>query len=569
MDICSQYVDFVKRSLYFFLVFSFFPFISYSQGIKVSDLKMLKFDLSASTNIRLDSLGTPCGLVKVRVDDPDLRFEGNVVGLVENKVNEYWVYLSAGTQKLVVKRNQYLPLKVNFKEYGIDSIGAKETYLLQLKETSLKPEKNSLVINVTPKTAVLSIDGIEMDNGIDGNYMVLLEKGEHVCRITAVNYMTKTEIINAGKAPLSLNVELESLMADVIIDCETTDAELFVNNVKIGSGVWEGCLPAGDYTLEARKKGCITQETIVSLAEKEKRTITLPKLTRKRFPLYIKTSPSKCFNRNVKLDGASIGRDSVVMALVSAGNHTIEIEITGCNKIKENKYIESTDTLVYDLYPKTDAYKAAYQNGIIDLLRMTQKTYGDESFFWGDMVCNQLFKLENKDIVNLCEKNVSDWTFLIDHYFCSQERRHIAYTLLEKFESCNVDANFLAKNYYNMKDFEKALPWYLKSLKSVSYESVPSLSDKYYTIGICYKELGNYLKAIDFCNKAEKVYSGYVPPKEFLGECYLHIGNKNMAIKWFRAALKCYIEGNFFGREQFLERMKSIGLHNAVVEGIL
>jgi hypothetical protein len=47
------------------------------------------------------------------------------------------------------------------------------------------------------------------------------------------------------------------------------------------------------------------------------------------------------------------------------------------------------------------------------------------------------------------------------------------------------------------------------------------------------------------------------------------MGNKNMAIRWFKAALRCYIDGNFLGRNQLLEKMKSIGLYDNVVDGIL
>ena len=548
----------------FLFMFISYPMFALGQGFKVKEFKMQPFDVTASTQQRNDSLGIPCGLVKVCVENPQIKFSGNVVGPVQNKTNEYWVYLPKGTKSLTINRKQYLPMILNFSDYGINEIESKVVYQLRLKEISYNSSKNSLIVNVKPKKSLLEVDGIGIERDPDGSYFLLLEKGEHVCRVSHNNYSSKIEVVTIGSGSQQLNINLESLMADVIIECETTDAIFYIDNKEIGVGKWEGNLPAGDYVIVAKKTGYIPQTLEISLSEKEKRKITFTELKREMFPLSIKSTPSVCFNRKVIIDGKTIGGDSICTAQISAGNHTIEIEITGCKKINEKKYIESTDTLVYNLYPNTDAYKAAYQYGIIDLLKMTRKTYGDESFFWGDLVCNQLLKLDEKDIVKLWEKNVSDWTFLIDQYYCSQERRNKAYTLLEKFESCNVDANFLAKNYYNMKDYEKALPWYLKSLKSVSYESVPNLSDKYYTIGICYKELGNYLKAIEFCNKAEKVYSGNVPPKEFLGECYLHIGDKNMAIKWFRAALKCYIEGNFFGKEQFLERMKSIGLYNEV-----
>ena len=563
------YADYCRRfiQICFIYLFVSFPLFVLGQGFIVKEFKMMPFDVAASTHMRMDSLKIPCGLVKVLIEDPQVKFTGNVVGSIENKTNEYWVYLSKGTKSFTIKRNQYLPMIVNFNDYGIDEIESNVVYQLRLKEVSVKA-KNSIVINVKPKTALLTIDGIEIERSPEGSYCFLLEKGEHVCRVSGKSFRSKTEVVNIGKEPQHLDVELESLMATVKIECKTTDAHLYVNDKEIGVGSWEGNLPAGDYIIAARKAGHSPQNLDISLLEKEERTISFPELKRDVFPVYIKSTPSDCFNRKVKLDGKTIGSDSVSVAHISAGNHFIEIEITGCNKISDTINIESTDTLVFGLHAKTVEYLKAYQDDITACLKMACKTYGDESFYWGDKTCKLLYNSDKTKVKKVWENNVNEWKSLIDRYKSFQERNHKIYTLLERFADCDVDAGFLGESYYMMKDFEKALSWKLKSLKD-PYYAIPELADRYFTTAICYKELGNYNKAIEFANKAEKVYGGYIPPKEFLAECYLKLGNKGMAVEWYRKALKCYIDGSYFGKNEFLEKMKELGLYDAVVKGIL
>ena len=549
------------------LVLSLFPYLLYGQGFNVKEFKTLQFDISGSTNMREDSVGIPCGLVKVLSDNPQIEFGGDVIGSVDNKINEYWVYLPKGTKGFIIKRDQYLPLLVKFSDYGIEGIEPKVTYQLKLKDASFNPDKNSLVVNVKPPMASLYVDGIIIDKNESGSYRLLLEKGEHVCRLAARGYKSKMEIVKIGKSPQMLNIDLESLLAKVNIECETTDADIYVNSNKIGIGVWIGNLPAGDYTIEAKKLGHISQIITVSLSEKENRTITIPKLAREKILFHIMSTPSECFMRKVKIDGKTIGSDSVCTTLITAGRHVVEVDITGCFPIREMIEISKTDTLLFNLTPKTTEYKKAYLNDISACVKMVRNSYQGESLFWGDRACKLLYKLSSTSIKQIWDHNKLEWAFLVDLYKRNEETAK-AYRLLEQLEYCAVDALFLADCYYGMSDYKKAILWYEKSAKD-AYRAQPQVSDCYLKIGMCYKEIGDYEKAIEYGIKAERKYSGDVPPKEFLAECYLHKGNREMSIRWFRTALRCYISGNYFGREQFLKRMKELSLYDAVISGIL
>lgn len=113
----------------------------FSLSLSAQDLMVKSFessltDLSASTNSRTDINGNLCALVKVQLPLDDAVFGESVVGEVVHNVNEYWVYMPAGTKHLVLKHPKYLTLKITFKDYGISSLESKSTYNLVVTPSS-------------------------------------------------------------------------------------------------------------------------------------------------------------------------------------------------------------------------------------------------------------------------------------------------------------------------------------------------------------------------------------------------------------------------------------------------
>lgn len=90
-----------------------------AQKITIAQCECLPLDLSASINPREDLNGDKCALLKVEMATEKATFEGNILGKVEYKVNEYWVYMSKGTTQVRIKCPGTLPLFVNFKDYNI------------------------------------------------------------------------------------------------------------------------------------------------------------------------------------------------------------------------------------------------------------------------------------------------------------------------------------------------------------------------------------------------------------------------------------------------------------------
>lgn len=100
---------------------------------KPKSMEPKPFDTSASVYGRTDLNGNSCALVKVILLIPEIGFEGNVIGESEFKKGEYWVYLTPGTKRLKLKHDKYMPIMVEFSEFGINSLEGKTTYELMVE----------------------------------------------------------------------------------------------------------------------------------------------------------------------------------------------------------------------------------------------------------------------------------------------------------------------------------------------------------------------------------------------------------------------------------------------------
>lgn len=103
-----------------------------AQDISVQSFSMVETDLSAKINQRKDLNGIPCALIKVSLPIANAQFEGNIIGNCEFKTNEYWVYVTNGSKKLIIKCPGVESLLVNFNEYSIDRLYENITYNLKL-----------------------------------------------------------------------------------------------------------------------------------------------------------------------------------------------------------------------------------------------------------------------------------------------------------------------------------------------------------------------------------------------------------------------------------------------------
>lgn len=376
--------------LFWMFTWACVPF--YGQGFKVKEFKQNLNDGSAF-HAPVDSGGHPCGLIKVRTNNPDLRFFGGIVGDVENKMNEYWVYVSQDCSSLKICHPHFLPMVIDFVDYDL-SISSKATYVLTLEEGKFNKEKTGLSVVVKPEDAKLYINKVLIDD-FDGSglYQLFLSKGDYVCELKKAGYNTYAQLIQMGKASQIIDVELESLMANLDIKSKTNTAEIYVDGVLKGNGAWNGELLPGEHEIEARQNNFVSHVQNVTLAEKERRTIVIPELKRTKGRLNITTKP---VGMPIYLDGSQVGV-SPCSVEVETGPHYVECKnIDGCKDRRIEVNVKSGEPanvsvpieFVNGRFGVASDYQKAYNGDLDTILQFacnacdTNRQLYDEAFYW-------------------------------------------------------------------------------------------------------------------------------------------------------------------------------------------
>ena len=96
----------------------FISITAFADSLDVTGYKQIPNDISAQRFGRYDANDKLCALIKVISDIDNLNFDAGlrIVGNIEKKAGEYWVYVSAGERRLsiwgrdLIRNNLNLPL---------------------------------------------------------------------------------------------------------------------------------------------------------------------------------------------------------------------------------------------------------------------------------------------------------------------------------------------------------------------------------------------------------------------------------------------------------------------------
>ena len=137
-----------------------------AQELTVKSFKLAGSDLTAQTQPRKDLNNRNCALIKVGIGLQGVQFEGGIMGNVENKTGEYWVYMPQGNRQLKVKHANYAPVMVTFADYGVEKLESNRTYELIITASGSvqAPIANSDNITI-PVMDGISIDMVRVEAG--------------------------------------------------------------------------------------------------------------------------------------------------------------------------------------------------------------------------------------------------------------------------------------------------------------------------------------------------------------------------------------------------------------------
>ena len=196
---------------------------TFAQKLSVESFSLSATDISAQTQQRKDLNDEPCALVKVQFVGDILDVEGNVIKPLVKKGNETWAYMTHGSQQMKVLTKDYLPIMVDFSNYGISLVEKNKTYVLVLAKPtggaeSVIQQKQSLIIRYTPSTATVLVDN-KMVRGNNGVAKTTLPVGQHSFVVFCDGYESEEGTVKLkASAPSNLQITLmkESVGAGIV-----------------------------------------------------------------------------------------------------------------------------------------------------------------------------------------------------------------------------------------------------------------------------------------------------------------------------------------------------------------
>ena len=305
---------------------------SLAQELTVKSFKLAGSDLTAQTQPRKDLNDRNCALIKVGLGLQGVQFEGSIIGNVENKTGEYWVYMPLGNRMLKVKHPNYAPVMVTFADYGVEKVESNRTYELTITASGnvvgpVDAGGNFYALTVSPKDAKVSIDGVLQSSSSDGAYSAMLPYGGHTYKVEAGGYISKSGSFTISSSDMTpINVSLVSAMATVSVTCPTPAVSLYVDKKSVGMIPWTGSLKEGMHLIEVKKEGYRSQQRTINLSQQQKLDVAFNELAAIQGNLSVNYKP---FGADVYVDGKKVGQTPRVFNGLLVGNHKVEIKKDG------------------------------------------------------------------------------------------------------------------------------------------------------------------------------------------------------------------------------------------------
>ena len=367
-----------KILLSFFMLFAVISTV-FAQKLIVESFKLASNDLTAQSQPRKDLNDRNCALVKVGIALDGVKFDGSIMGEPIQKLGEYWVYMPKGVSMLQVLHKKYTPLMVNFYDYGVGKVESGMTYILTLSKPAGSTEPtdaggNFYALTVTPKNAVVTIDGNQQTVSTDGEYSAMLPYGNHTYKVEAGGYISKSGSFTISSNDMTpINVSLVSAMATVSVTCPTPAVSLYVDKKSVGMAPWTGSLKEGMHLIEAKKEGYRSQQRTINLSQQQRLDVAFAELAAIQGNLSVNYKP---FGADVYIDGKKVGQSPRVFNGILVGNHKVEIKKDGYGTDSKTVSILEGQTASLSGVLTTHTITIPVKDGIsIDMVRVEAGTF--------------------------------------------------------------------------------------------------------------------------------------------------------------------------------------------------
>ena len=210
------------RKILLFIVLLFVAVSSvFGQKLTVESFKLASSDLTAQTQPRKDLNDRNCALIKVGLGLQGVQFEGGIMGNVDNKTGEYWVYMPQGNRMLKVKHANYAPVMVTFADYGVEKVESNRTYVLVLTKPMDSSISSSFLSSDSDVISILVKNDITID-------MVKVEAG---------TFMMGSAISKKQDAPTEM--QHLDVQHEEPVHIETLVNDYYIGKYEVTQALWQ------------------------------------------------------------------------------------------------------------------------------------------------------------------------------------------------------------------------------------------------------------------------------------------------------------------------------------------
>ncbi|MBN2461221.1 MAG: PEGA domain-containing protein [Candidatus Cloacimonetes bacterium] len=315
------------------VLISFYICSLFSAEFQVLDFQEQLFDTELALNPVIDINGDYAALIKISTDLIPFDFNTNAgVVKTERKVGEFWAYVQPGVRQLIFTKEGY-----SKERYSIPITIKENTVYTMRLITKVIPPDYILDENLAQITFQLNEMGVfvALDNSApleksEKLIVYKVPKGEHTFRFFKEGFDEVVKTLDVQKdEEITINLEpgftesRMSLPGFIDISSEPAQAEVYINDQRMGVTPIQINLTAGNHKLTLRKTLYHTYEVNFELMEKESKTLPVIEL-RPKFGYYaVKTNPA---GADIYLDNKSIGKSPIPRREIESGTHELRAE---------------------------------------------------------------------------------------------------------------------------------------------------------------------------------------------------------------------------------------------------
>lgn len=322
------------KKIYFLLILFCVLFDTYAQQnnsrLNVKSLKLIENDTEASRTMKKDKNGDKCALIKIQTPNMNeaernrLQFQADMGTFVyddKTAVGEVKIFLTEGCKTLIImhpdygKLNYAMPLTLEgWKTYEMVLMADKDDVAAP-KTISLN--SNYVIINVTPKDALINVDGKLCANG---KANLTVDEPHHLEVSHKLYHPYEMEIHASATEKLKYDVNLAPAFGWLKIDSKPeSGAIVLIDGERKGMTPFTSdTLPSGEYEVKLMKDMYETGTFTVVVKDTQTQEIELPIK-----PTFSQVTVTTDSESDIFIDGEKKGKGKWQGRLVE-GTHILE-----------------------------------------------------------------------------------------------------------------------------------------------------------------------------------------------------------------------------------------------------